>query len=67
MSKKPSFVCENTKNELLEEKLVIIQCFVDGNFLVCDPGFGKTKLSEDELSDFMGTPFGKTYISVSKK
>ena len=79
---------ETIKNELNEEKIVILQTFIEGNadgihdkvmhwilvydfedneFFVCDPGFGKTKLSEKELSGFMETPFGKIYISVGKK
>lgn len=80
--------CETIKEELFEEKLVIIQTFIEGNadgihdkvmhwiliygfengnFLVCDPGYGKTKLSENELEEFMKTPFGRIYIAVGEK
>ncbi len=80
--------CETIKNELSEEKLVILQTFIEGNadgihdkvmhwiliyefengnFSVCDPGFGKTTLSEEELEEFMKTPFGRIYIAVGEK
>lgn len=46
---------------------ILIYGYENGLFLSCDPGFGKTKFSEKEVSEYMKTPFGTIYIAAGKK
>ena len=46
---------------------VVAYGFKNGQFLVCDPLSGKLRLSEKELSEYMDTPLGACFLSVSKK
>lgn len=39
----------------------------DGNFLVCDPDFGRRKFSAQQLAALMDTPVGSLAISVGKR
>lgn len=81
--------CDILREELAREKLLIVQCLIDGNngihdrvmhwivlygfengkFLAGDPlpQGGKIRLTEDELQEYMKTPFGGTYIAVGRK
>lgn len=39
----------------------------NGNFQVCDPGYGIITLTEAELDDYMNTPIGRIYLTIRPK
>lgn len=82
--------CTLLREELAKGRLVILQCFVEGDadgvhdhvmhwvvvygtdgnkFRVADPSLngGKFLFSEDEMEEYMKTPFGGCCISVGKE
>lgn len=45
---------------------VLVYGWQDGDFLLCDPCFGKAQIPETEMEGYMDTPIGKIFLTVKE-